>query len=137
MTIPPRPGKPVRGSKTGRPIMALLDLLGRRWQLRVIWELSRKPLNFRDLRAACGNISPTILNTRLGELRDAGIVTLNDNGYALTDEGRSLLKELTGLHGWAERWASHKSSGDRTPRHPSPAQRRARGGQAAAAFRGS
>jgi DNA-binding HxlR family transcriptional regulator len=101
----PRPGKPVRGSKTGRPIMALLDLLGRRWQLRVIWELSRKPMNFRDLRAACGDISPTILNTRLSELRDAGIVTLADDGYALTKDGRELIDEFMGLHAWAERWA--------------------------------
>jgi len=35
----PRPGRPVRGSRTGRPIMALLDLLGRRWVLRILWEL--------------------------------------------------------------------------------------------------
>jgi DNA-binding HxlR family transcriptional regulator len=101
----PRPGKPVRGSKTGRPIMALLDLLGRRWQLRVIWELSRKPMNFRDLRSACGDISPTILNTRLSELREAGIVALADDGYALTKDGRELIDEFMGLHAWAERWS--------------------------------
>ena len=40
----PIPGKPVRGSKTGRPIMALLDLLGRRWALRVLWELRNGPV---------------------------------------------------------------------------------------------
>ncbi|HJV56497.1 MAG TPA: transcriptional regulator, partial [Methylomirabilota bacterium] len=39
MASTPRPGWPVRGSRTGRPIMALMDLLGRRWALRVIWEL--------------------------------------------------------------------------------------------------
>jgi DNA-binding HxlR family transcriptional regulator len=90
--------------------MALLDLLGRRWQLRVIWELSKQPLNFRDLRETCGNISPTILNTRLTELRDAGIVTLAEDGYALTSEGQALTKELLGLHTWADRWSkrSHK-----------------------------
>src|SRR5262245_52603083 len=101
----PRPGEPVRGSKTGRPIMALLDLLGRRWALRVIWELSQRPLTFRDLQSACGNISPTILNTRLAELRDAAIVGATDGGYALTAEGKLLVKEFMGLHNWAERWA--------------------------------
>ncbi len=101
----PRPGSPVRGSKTGRPIMALLDLLGRRWQLRIIWELRRTSLSFRNLQSACGRISPTILNTRLAELRDAGIVALADDGYALTGEGKRLLQEFTGLHDWAERWA--------------------------------
>jgi DNA-binding HxlR family transcriptional regulator len=108
MTSTPRPGKPVRGSKTGRPIMALLDLLGRRWQLRVIWELSRKPLNFRDLQTACGDISPTILNTRLSELRDAAIVTLTDDGYTLTTEGKHLLSEFMGLHDWADRWSKRR-----------------------------
>ena len=105
----PKPGTPVRGSNTGRPIMALLDLLGRRWTLRAIWELHRKPLTFRDLQTACGGISPTILNTRLAELRDAGIVAQRDSGYTLTTEGERLLKELLGLHDWAERWAKRKA----------------------------
>lgn len=105
----PRPGNAVRGSKTGRPIMVLLDLLGRRWALRVIWELSRTTLNFRDLQAACGGISPTILNTRLAELRDAGIVAaIEGEGYKLTAEGELLLKELMGLHDWSERWAKRQ-----------------------------
>jgi DNA-binding HxlR family transcriptional regulator len=88
--------------------MVLLDLLGRRWAMRVIWELHKKPLTFRDLQAACGAISPTILNTRLAELREADIVTLDGTGYALTGEGQRLLKELLGLHDWAERWAKRK-----------------------------
>ena len=61
----------VRGSRTGRPIMALLDLLGRRWTLRIIWELRSTRATFRALREACGNPSPTVLNERLRELREA------------------------------------------------------------------
>ena len=34
----------VRGSRSGRPIMALLDLLGRRWTLRILWELREQAL---------------------------------------------------------------------------------------------
>lgn len=49
----PKPGHKVRGSDTGRPIMALLDLLGRRWALRIIWELRATPLTFRELRTRC------------------------------------------------------------------------------------
>ena len=60
--------------RTGRPVMVLLDLLGRRWALRVIWELREgRRLSFRDLMAASGT-SPSVLNTRLMELRAAGIV---------------------------------------------------------------
>ena len=85
--------------------MALLDLLGRRWALRVMWEL-REPLTFRALQERCGGISPTVLNRRLAELREAGIVELTDGaGYALTEEGGLLVQDLLPLDRWAERWA--------------------------------
>ena len=67
---PPLPGSKVRGSATGRPIMAALDLFGRRWALRILWELRAKSLTFRELQDACGEISPAVLNTRLAELRE-------------------------------------------------------------------
>ena len=59
----------VRGSRSGRPIMALLDLLGRRWTLRIIWELREQPLTSRALRAACDEASPTVLQSRLSNTR--------------------------------------------------------------------
>ncbi len=67
----PTPGKPVRGSRTGRPLMALLDLLGRRWTLRVLWELRRGPLTFAELQRRCDAMSPSVLNQRISELRAA------------------------------------------------------------------
>ena len=102
----PKPGRRVRGSATGRPVMALLDLLGRRWALRVIWELREgRRLNFRDLLAASGT-SPSVLNTRLAELRETGIVAHDpDAGYGLTPAGANLLDMLMPLHDWAEKWA--------------------------------
>jgi DNA-binding HxlR family transcriptional regulator len=102
----PRPGARVRGSATGRPIMALLDLLGRRWTLRVIWELRDGPLTFRDLQAACDGMSSSVLNQRLGELRDARIADRDGEGFRLTDEGRRLLEAFEPLDAWAKRWAS-------------------------------
>jgi len=105
----PKPGKPVRGSATGRPIMALLDLLGRRWTLRIIWELRENTLNFRQLQQACGEMSPSVLNQRLHELKKARIVSLKEEGgYLLTDEGQDLLKSLMPLNDWAERWAKRE-----------------------------
>ena len=85
----PRPGHPVRGSRTGVPIMALLDLLGRRWALRVIWELRSDPLTFRALQEQCAGMSSSVLNARLRELRDAGAVEVRPDGYALTAEEES------------------------------------------------
>ena len=95
----------VRGSRSGRPIMALLDLLGRRWCLRILWELRTDALTSRALRAACDEASPTVLQTRLNELREAGFVTLGEAGYQLTPLGRDLLQTILPLHRFADRWS--------------------------------
>ena len=97
--------KRVRGSRTGRPIMVLLDLLGRRWTLRIVWELREAPRRFRELQDSIG-ASPTIINTRLTELRGAKLVELDpDNGYRLTALGGELLRLMLPLHVWSEKWA--------------------------------
>jgi DNA-binding HxlR family transcriptional regulator len=96
----------VRGSRTGRPIMALLDLLGRRWTLRIIWELSDGPLTSRALRTACDDASPTVMQARLSELREAGLVELlAGDGYRLTPLGGELMESLLPLHHFADRWS--------------------------------
>jgi len=102
----PLPGRPVRGSNTGRPIMALLDLLGRRWALRVIWELREDPVpTFRVLQVRCGGASSSVLADRLRELGEAGVVAHDGSGYALTPQGRDLLERLLPLDEWAAGWA--------------------------------
>lgn len=97
--------RPVRGSRSGRPIMVLLDLLGRRWAMRVLWELRGEPLSFRALQAACSDMSPSVLNQRLAELREAALVEAADMGYALTPRGRELLGLFEPLSHWADAWA--------------------------------
>ena len=111
----PKPGRPVRGSRTGRPIMALLDLLGRRWALRIVWEVRHGPLSFRALRERCDGMSPSVLMQRLRELRGVGIIQLGADGYAATAEGRSLLHALAPLKDWAERWALRSNRWRRAP----------------------
>jgi DNA-binding HxlR family transcriptional regulator len=88
--------------------MALLDLLGRRWTLRLIWELRDDALRFRELQARCGASSASVLNERLAELRAAGIVEAAASGYRLTGEGRELLSVYPPLQAWAERWAERE-----------------------------
>jgi DNA-binding HxlR family transcriptional regulator len=97
----------VRGSRTGRPVMALLDLLGRRWTLRIVWELREdRALTSRALRKACDEASPTVLNERLKELREAGFVELGEaGGYTLTPLGRELSAHVMPLHRFAEKWS--------------------------------
>ncbi|MGQ0686633.1 winged helix-turn-helix transcriptional regulator [Bradyrhizobium sp.] len=102
----------VRGSRTGRPVMALLDLLGRRWTLRIIWELREdRRLTSRALRTACDEASPTIMQARLSELREAGLVELEPgDGYRLTRLGRELFETLAPLHRFAERWSRRQEA---------------------------
>ena len=104
--IVPKPGTPVRGSTTGRPIMAALDALGRRGALRVVWELhERGQLTFRALQDAC-DTNPGLLNTRLKELRALRIVDHADGGYFLSDNGLALAEALQPLSRWAAEWAA-------------------------------
>ena len=101
----------VRGSRTGRPIMVLLDLFGRRWSLRILWELRERSMTSRALRTACDEASPTVLHARLSELRDAGFIELVPaSGYGLTALGRELLENLMPLHRFAERWSKRGAS---------------------------
>ena len=88
-----------------RPVMQLLDLIGRRWALRILWELRETPLNFRALQERCGGLSPSVVNRRLRELRQADLVTLTPEGYRLSPLGCELGPKLLDLNIWAERWA--------------------------------
>src|SRR5262245_17134674 len=96
--------------------MALFDLLGRRWSLRVIWELRGTGLTFRDLQSRCGGVSSSVLADRLRELTDAALVRHAGDGYQLTSQGEGLLDLLGPLDAWASQWrhgASHEE-------HPEP-----------------
>jgi DNA-binding HxlR family transcriptional regulator len=95
-----------------RPIMVVLDLVGRRWALRVIWELRDGPVpSFRELQSRCGDISSSVLSERLKELREAGIVSHDDSGYSLTSEGRELARSLLAMNRWADRWDAARRTG--------------------------
>jgi DNA-binding HxlR family transcriptional regulator len=87
--------------------MALLDLLGRRGTLRILWELrDGHPQSFRLLRSSCDDMSPSVLNARVKEMREARLVDLMEGGYALTPLGTELLGHLKPLNRFAERWAA-------------------------------
>jgi len=100
-----KPGTPVRGSDTGRPIMVLMDVLGQRWALRILWELREERLTFRQLQDRCDQISPTVLNRRLKELRELHFIDHDGKGYGFTDQGQELGKHLLALSDYAQRWA--------------------------------
>ena len=108
-----KPGEPVRGSTTGRPLMAALDLFGRRWSLRVVWELHDGPLGFRALQQRCENMSSSVLRQRLNDLTEARIVEQQpDTSYALTPLGRDAYQALRPLVRWSTRWADQLGADD-------------------------
>ena len=94
----------VRGSTTGRPIMRLLDVLGKRWSLRVLWELREGRMTFRELRMRCDDVSPTSLNARLKDLRNLNLVDLTDDGFGYTRWGHELGEQLMTMNRWAMKW---------------------------------
>ena len=105
MTIP-LPGAQVRGSKSGKPIMALLDLLGRTWALGIIWNLNQGPATFRELQKRCEKISPTLLNNRLKELKVLQLVEMQREGYQLSKQGEKLFEIILPLGNWSSNWAN-------------------------------
>jgi DNA-binding HxlR family transcriptional regulator len=85
-----------------RPMLMVLDLLGRRWALRLLWELRRDAVSFSDLRKRT-EISPSVLSARLADLSAAGIVERErSRRYRLTGRGRELARMLYEINRWAE-----------------------------------
>lgn len=86
--------------------MAAMDLLGRRWALRILWELRDGPVGARALRDRCDEMSSSVLYDRLRELGDAGLVSQDHDGaYRLSDLGAGLGEALAPLSAWADEWA--------------------------------
>ena len=103
----PRPERTVRGSTSGRPLMAAMDLLGRRWALRILWELRDGPMGARALRTKCDGMSSSVLYDRLRDLEASGLVEqTDDNAYVLSELGAALGSALNPLDAWAKTWAA-------------------------------
>jgi DNA-binding HxlR family transcriptional regulator len=102
-------------------MLALLDLLGRRWALRVLWELRLEPASFRALHRRCDSMSTSVLSQRLAELKDAQLIDKDQAGsYALTEAGSVLLGRLDGIDEWTQEWArTVRSAAAKRPRSTS------------------
>lgn len=132
MPVTPRPRTAVRGSSTGRPVMDALDLLGRRWALRILWELRAAPRRGTELQARCDQMSSSVLYQRLRELIETGLVYQNEqDAYALTALGAELGTALLPLQGWAQRWSDSLDLSEGSTKGASPGVeqlRKAQGG---------
>jgi DNA-binding HxlR family transcriptional regulator len=101
-------------------MLALLDILGRRWVLRILWELRTQPATFQGLHRRCDFMSTSVLTQRLAELRDARLIDKDGDGaYALTEHGDRLLSRLDGIDEWTQEWARAIGSAAKGPRERS------------------
>jgi DNA-binding HxlR family transcriptional regulator len=92
----------LRRASTSDLMARALDMSGRRWALRIVWELRVGPQNFRSLQAACGHISPSVLQRRLHELRELGVIEkIPRLGYRLSTSGEKLFQVLAQLDKWS------------------------------------
>ena len=86
-------------------IHQLFDQLERRYALRILWALrDGYPQTFRLLQDSVGGITPNTLNTRIKELREAGLLDHGADGYTVTAAGADLLKRLNDVQALATRW---------------------------------
>ena len=94
-------------SKEAAAVSQLLKLLESRYAIRVLWALKDgHPQTFRLLQDSVGGITPNTLNTRIKELRQAGLMGHGNEGYLVTASGADLLKRLGELPAFASRWAA-------------------------------
>ena len=94
-------------SKESVAISQLLGLLESRYAMRVLWALrDGHAQTFRLLQDSVGGITPNTLNTRIKELREAGLMTHGSDGYSVTSIGADLLKRMGDLQAFAGKWSA-------------------------------
>jgi DNA-binding HxlR family transcriptional regulator len=93
-------------AKENAAVGQLFELLESRYALRVLWALKDgHPQTFRLLQDSVGSITPNTLNTRIKELRAAGLMSHGNEGYIVTGLGADLLKRLGEMQAFAGKWA--------------------------------
>jgi len=96
--------------KENAAIGQLLALLESRYAMRVLWALrDGHAQTFRLLQDSVGGITPNTLNTRIKELREAGLLNHGNEGYLLTSSGADLTRRLGELPGFASKWVTSQA----------------------------
>jgi DNA-binding HxlR family transcriptional regulator len=106
-------------------ISQLLSLLESRYAIRVLWALKDgHPQTFRLLQDSVGGITPNTLNTRIKELRQAGLMAHGHDGYIVTPTGADLLRRLADIPAFASRWAASQAKKNQADHETHPVQHR-------------
>ncbi len=86
-------------------------LLGKKWVGLIIHTLMEEPKRFSEIQAFIPDLSKRVLNERIKELEDCGIILRNvitdrpvRTEYSLTKKGTELGRSLKIVENWAEKW---------------------------------
>jgi DNA-binding HxlR family transcriptional regulator len=100
-------------------IARTLDVVGERWSLLLVRELTFGPRRYRDLATGLPGIPSNVLAARLKDLQAADVITRRTlpaptdvTVYELTDAGRALQPALKELLDWGLRYAPEPSEDD-------------------------
>lgn len=93
---------PTRSYRQYCALAKALDVIGDRWSLLIVRNLLLGPQRWSELRAGLPGIAKNLLSSRLSELAAHGIITHDDDRYALTARGRQLERPLFALSDWGE-----------------------------------
>jgi DNA-binding HxlR family transcriptional regulator len=100
-------------------IARTLDVVGDRWSLLLVRELTLGPRRYRDLATGLPGIPSHVLAARLKDLQAAGVITRRTlpaptdvTVYELTEAGRALQPALKELLDWGLRYGPEPSEDD-------------------------
>ena len=91
------------------PIERGMRMIGGKWKGSILWHLKDGPVRFNDLARQLGGASKKMVNQRLKEMEEIGLVerkVLSTRpiavAYEITDFGRTALDVLDQLRSWSE-----------------------------------
>lgn len=94
------------------PVTETARIIGKKWYLIILHELTRAPMGFNELKRAVRGISAKVLSENLTELEHKGLLTRTVYSespirveYGLTDKGRELDGIFASMRVWGEKWA--------------------------------
>lgn len=101
------------------PLARALDIIGERWSLLVVRELTLGPRRYSDLRDGLPGVPTNLLVTRLNDLQAAGVITKRTlppptavTVYELTEAGQALRPAVSALRAWGARYGSAPAETD-------------------------
>jgi DNA-binding HxlR family transcriptional regulator len=94
-------------------VAACADIIGAKWTVLLVHDLSEGPRRFTELEHSCIGISPRTLSERLRALEHEGILVRRSYAespprveYELTEKGEALLPIVTEMRRFGRAWLS-------------------------------